>query len=51
MTSETLEEAKEQLENSYGGTLEEEGWEQIGLRVGFRHGEVEVKKVDEVGDD
>ena len=49
--TETLKEVEEQLQNSYGAELEEEGWEQVGWRVGFRHGEVEVKRVDEVGDD
>ena len=49
--SETLDKAKEQIESSYGMELEDEGWEQVGWRVGFRHGEVEVKQVDDVGDD
>ena len=49
--SETLEQAKEQIESSYGMELEDEGWEQVGWRVGFRHGEVEMKQVDDVGDD
>ena len=49
--TETLREVEERLQNSYGAELEEEGWEQVGWRVGFRHGEVEVKKVDSIDDD
>jgi len=30
---------------------EDEGWDQVGWRVGFRGGEVEVKMVDSISDD
>ena len=48
--TETLRECEEKLRNSYGAELEEEGWEQVGVVVGFRHGEVEVEKVSEGGE-
>ena len=33
----------------WAATLVVAGWEQVGWRVGFGHGEVEVEKVSEVG--
>ena len=46
-----IEKYRESLEN-YGyddDRLREDGWEEVGLRVGIAHGDVEIEKVSEVG--
>ena len=50
-SQEELREIADGMEGSYVGALEEEGWEQVGYRVGFGSGKVEVKRVDKEGDD
>ena len=50
-SQEELSKIADEMEESYVSALEEEGWEQVGYRVGFRGGVVEVKQVDDIGDD